>query len=160
MKKFLVALAAMAFVIVMVSGAWANTSKNVTVSASVTAKCNEITANDLTLTIDPATATDVTSSGSATTVQCTYNKPFNVTAFSAGAGGTADTDGSLAGVLKDGSKTIPYTLTYTNSFTGGGFGTATATTLVTGVAAKVVQTEANKAEEGTYSDTVTITILY
>ncbi|HPC07957.1 MAG TPA: spore coat protein U domain-containing protein, partial [Smithella sp.] len=101
-----------------------------------------------------------TSTGSATTVQCSKSKAFTVTAASAGAGGAEDNDGSLAGVLTGPGATIPYTLAYTSSFNGAGFGSATPTTLLNANAATVAIVDANAAEEGTYSDTVTITVEY
>ena len=160
MKKLMAVLAAMAFVVVMAGGAWADVTGDVDINATVSGKCNAITANDLTLTIDPATASAVTSTGSATTVQCSKSKAFTVTAASAGAGGAEDNDGSLAGVLTGPGATIPYTLAYTSSFNGAGFGSATPTTLLNANAATVAIVDANAAEEGTYSDTVTITVEY
>jgi len=161
MKKLMAVLAAMAFVVVMAGGAWAGVTGDVDINATVSGKCNAITANALTLTIDPATASDVSSTGSATTVQCSKSKAFTVTAQSANNPGV-DSDGSLAGLLKMASKAdIPYTLTYTSSFNGAGFGSATPTTLLTANAASVAVADANAAEEGNdYTDTVTITVAY
>lgn len=161
MKKLMAVLAAMAFVVVMAGGAWADVTGSVDINASVTGKCNAITANDLTLTIDPATTSAVSSTGSATTVQCSKSKAFTVTAASAGAGGAADSDGSLDGVLTGTGADIPYTLAYTSSFNGAGFGSASPTTLLTANAATVAVADANAAEEGSdYTDTVTITVVY
>jgi len=152
-------LAAMAFVVVMAGGAWADVSGTVNVNATVSGKCNAITANDLTLAIDPATASDVTSTGADTTVKCTNKKDFTVTAVS---GTNVGASGTLSSTLKSAGKTdIPYTLTYTSSFTGAGFGAAAAaTTLVTATAAKVTTADANAAEAGSYTDAVLITVVY
>ena len=49
MKKLMAVLAAMAFVVVMAGGAWADVTGDVDINATVSGKCNAITANDLTL---------------------------------------------------------------------------------------------------------------
>ncbi len=158
MKKLMVVMAAMAFVVVMAGGAWADVTGDVDIKATVSGKCNAITANDLTLAIDPATASDVTSTGADTTVKCTNNKDFTVTAVS---GANVGASGTLSSTLKGtGLTDIPYTLTYTDSFTGAGFGAAAATTLVTATAAKVTTADANAAEAGSYTDAVLITVVY
>ena len=157
MKRLLVVLVAMMMVLAMVGGALADVNDTVNINASVEGKCSAIVANDLTLTIDPATASDVTSTGSATTVKCSNNKSFTVTAVSGTNNGAA---GTLSSVLTGTGADIPYTLTYTPSFTGAGFGSAAATTLVTANAAVVATADANAAEEGTYTDAVVITVQY
>ena len=158
MKKLMAVLAAMAFVVVMAGGAWADVTGDVEINATVSGKCNAITANDLTLTIDPATTSDVVSTGADTTVKCTNKKTFNVAAVS---GTNVGASGTLSSTLKSAGKTdIPYTLTYTSSFTGAGFGGAAAQELVADNAAVVTAANANAAEEGSYSDTVTITVEY
>ncbi len=161
MKKLMTVLAAVMLMFAMTSSVWAAdvATGSVGISTSIAAKCSDISASDLTLTIDPETSTDVTSTGGATTVKCTNNKSFNVSAASVGSGNTS-TDGTLDGTMKDGTKSLNYTLAFTSNFTGAGFGSVAATTLVTANAATVTAADANAAEEGSYSDTVTITVSY
>ncbi len=159
-------------VIAMAGGAFAApptgwTDQTVLINATVKACCKNFSAGNMTLGIDPSTSAPVYSTGNLTTVQCTKTTPFYVSALSAGAGGAANTTGTLSGKLTAVSPAtnspIPYTLYFTPSFTGSGFGSATATTLITGNGdsshgVNVAATDAQAAQAGTYSDTVTLSI--
>jgi spore coat protein U-like protein len=165
MKKSLVILAAMALVIAMVGGVFAADAKSgdVAVNASVSVKCNDIAGGPLDLAIDPSTTSAVASTGTAATVQCTRTTPFTVTADSLNGVGGATGTSPLTGALKDtvgSNSNIPYTLAFTTSFTGAGFGSATPTELVAATAASVTAAAAQASQAGTYQDTVTLTISY
>ena len=174
MKKLLLIAAITMIVMAMATGAFAApptdwTNKTVLINATVSASCTNFSAGNMTLAIDPSTSTPVYSTGNLTTVQCTKSTLFNVSALSTGAGGAANTTGTLSGKLTAVSPAtnspIPYTLYFTPSFTGAGFGSATATTLITGNGnsshgVNVAATDAQAAQAGTYSDTVTLSISY
>jgi len=134
---------------------------NVTISSTVAVQCGAISAANLTLAIDPSAGTQANSTGGNTTVQCTKTTPFTVAAAGLN-GSTTGVGGTLNGNLSKGSGAdIPYALTYTSSFTGAGFGSATPTTLITGTGGAIVTaTNVQAAEAGSYSDTVTLTISY
>ncbi|MGV8056525.1 MAG: spore coat protein U domain-containing protein [Smithellaceae bacterium] len=169
MKKFvLAAVAVMLFALAGNTPAADIATGSVTVNATVNAKCGSITAGSLSLTIDPSMGGEIDSSGTSTTVQCTKSQVFNVSVSSAGGGGVASTSGTLSGKLKAaGLNDIPYTLYFTKSFTGGGLGTATPTTIIAaagssgGTSGVVVSaTDAQAAQAGAYSDTITLTVSY
>ncbi len=175
MKKNILVAAITMIVMAMAEGAFAQsvptdwTNQTVLINATVSASCTNFSAGNMTLGIDPSTSTPVYSTGNLTTVQCTKTTPFYVSALSAGTGGVANTTGTLSGKLTAVSPAtnspIPYTLYFTPSFTGSGFGSATATTLITGNGdsshgVNVAATDAQAAQAGTYSDTVTLSVSY
>jgi spore coat protein U-like protein len=172
MKKYLVVLAAMMIVIAMVSGAYAigttAVAPNVTVIAGVKEICVVGSSGTLDFgTIDPSTSIDVYATGEDTNVKCSNQTVYTVAVASGshtGSGGVFS--GVLAGTGTPASTvTIPYTLNYTPSFTGAGFGTAAPQLIVSGMGsasagAKITAANANAAQVGNYSDTVLITITY
>ncbi len=170
MKKVLFVAAVTVVVLAMAGGAFAAqaTQQNVTINATVKASCGTFGGGPLSLSIDPATGSEVDSTGTNVTVQCTKSTPFTMTAASAGAGGAASATSPLNGQLTAGGlNNIPYSLYFTTGFTGAGFGAATPQTLITAAGssssqtgAVVIQTDAQAAQAGTYSDTVTLTISY
>jgi spore coat protein U-like protein len=160
MKRILLAALVAALVIGVAGITFAGTvTATPTVSANVIKKCGTITPSNLTLTdIDPTSTSDAVSSGTATTVQCTKNSSYTVTAASGG--GAATGASPLHGTMTNSGKTLAYELAFTTGFTGNGFGTATATTLVAGNGLTVKVADFQAAEAITYSDTVTITVTY
>jgi hypothetical protein len=169
MKKILVAAAVAVVVMVMAGSAFAfvATSGDVTVTATVSSGCSAIAGGPLHVDIDPVTlgASDAISAGvTAATVQCVKHNVagyFTVDAFSAGSTLTSNT-GSLVGSLKNvGLTPIPYTLTFTASFDGNGFGgPARNVTLIGLGGVRVLNVDALAAEFGAYADTVTLTVNY
>jgi hypothetical protein len=168
MKKILVAVFVLVVGIVMAGSAFAAiaTSGDVTVNAVVSSGCSAIAGGPLNLAIDPATlgAADVTSTGTPATVQCVKHNNatyFSVDAYSAGSALTSNT-GSLVGSLKFGLLTpIPYTLTFTATFDGNGFGgPARNVALILAGGVKVLNADALAAEFGSFSDTITLTVNY
>ncbi len=172
MKKVLVMMAAVALVVIaMAGGAFAATQatqQTVNINAAVKASCGTFSGGPLSLTIDPATSGEVDSTGTDVTVQCTKDTPFTVTASSSGAGGTVSAASPLTGKLKAaGLNDITYSLYFTTGFKGAGFGSATASTLITAVGSSSGSTgavvdvgTAQAAQAGSYSDQVTLTISY
>ena len=119
--ELLLVMAGSAFAAVAISG-------DVAVTATVSSGCSAIVGGPIHVDIDPATlgASDAISTGvNPATVQCVKHNVagfFTVDAFSAGSALTSNT-GSLIGRLKSvGLTPIPYTLTFTASFDGNGFG--------------------------------------
>lgn len=169
MKKILVLAIAVA-VIGMAGSAFAATAgtANVTINATVTQNCTAISAGNLFLTIDPTTAFEVDSAGNNTKIQCTSGAPYTVNAASAGSGNNSST-GTLVGHLTAGGLSdIPYTLYFTSGFNGTGIGAAGndivlifgAGNSVTSHGVVVTTADANTAQLGSYSDTVTLTVSY
>jgi hypothetical protein len=164
MKKILVVVAAVAtFAVAMEGAVFAAdvTGPVVPVNAAVTEKCVITSNGSMDITIDPATAADLTFAVDGVVVQpnvkCTKsNTTVQVTASS---GAATSTTGSLSSTLKNASLTpIPYTFTFTSPVTGNGFGINSAVSF--GIEGTILQAEANKAEFGTYTDTVTLTLNY
>lgn len=171
MKKILLVAAIAVVVVVMAGNSYAAgsvTNNTISLSAAVTGKCSPIVPGSLTIVIDPATGT-ATSSGTDTTVQCSKNMPTSLVTVN-GIGksdgttgsGTANTSGLYSGFLVAGSgKAIGYTLAFSNTFTGNGFGANPPTTLINASSAFTVDpTTAYLAEVATYGDTITVTVAY
>jgi hypothetical protein len=167
MKKILAAVAVLVAGIVMAGSAFAlvATSGDVSVTATVASGCSAIAGGPINLAIDPVTigAANVTSTGTPATVQCVkHNVPyFSVDAYSAGSALTSNT-GALTGSLKSGLLTpIPYTLTFTSSFDGNGFGgPARNISLIGAGGVTVLNADALVAEFGAFTDTITLTVNY
>jgi spore coat protein U-like protein len=155
MKKSLVILAAMAFVIAMVGGAYAAPPLDVQVdvTGSVTQKCVVTSNGALTITIDPASAS-ATQAFTATQPQakCTKTKGTATAAVSA----TSTNSFALKGTA--GEADIPYTFTYNHTVVGNGFGSGADVNF--NIAGSVAQGDAQTAEYGSYTDTVTLTLTY
>lgn len=169
MKKILVAVTVAVAVMVMAGSAFAAiaTSGDVTVNATVSSGCSAVAGGPFALAIDPVAlgGADVISTAVApATVQCVKHNVagfFTVDAYSAGSALTSNT-GSLTGSLKAiGLTPIPYTLTFTASFDGSGFGgPARNVSLILAGGVKVLNADALAAEFGSYTDTVTLTVNY
>ena len=166
MKKILLVAVAM-IVVAMGGSAYAAilSPADINVNASVLGKCTVDTEN---AALDFGDL-DPTAGGAAipaaltgtTTVKCTRNHPFTVTAKSFNGGPAADCTGAgITGVLSDGVLgTMNYTFKCTAG-TGNGFGAGAAASL-TPSATIDMTTNANKdAYVGLYSDKVTLTITY
>jgi hypothetical protein len=169
MKKILVAVAMVAIVVMVMAGsafALIATSGDVTVNATVASGCSAVAGGPLNLAIDPVAlgGADVISTGTPATVQCVRHNVvgyFTVDAYSAGSALTSNT-GSLTGSLQSGLLTpIPYTLAFTASFDGNGFGgPARNIALILAGGVTVLNADALAAEFGAYTDTVTLTVNY
>jgi hypothetical protein len=141
------------------------TSGDVIVNAIVASGCSAVAGGPLNVAINPVGLIgDVISTGTPATTQCVKHSVvnyFKVDAYSAGSALTSNT-GSLTGSLKGGLLTpIPYTLTFTPSFDGNGFGgPARNITLIGAGGVTVLNADAIVAEFGSYTDTVTLTVNY
>jgi spore coat protein U-like protein len=151
MKKYLVVVAAIAIVIAMVSGVWANDSKDLIVTANVKDTCTAITpGTPVTISLDPIVGGAVVNGGVTTppAINCTMGATHAVTCSSL--------NGSL---LKNGSNTIAYTYTAGTvcgtNITGNG---ATAVPLNIGV--DIANGAYSNSPSGNYTDTITMTVAY
>lgn len=175
MKKLMVVLAAMAFVIIMVGGAYADTAvgPNVTVNAAVAKSCVAGTAGVLDFVIDPSSAALTINAGltKQATVFCSNKMPFTMTAQSTNkGGGEADcynAGAGITGILWDGGTATPMNYTFvcnvansnTNGSNGKGFGTGKDVSL--GISASIAQSEYQLGDAGAaYQDIITMTITY
>lgn len=168
MKKFMVVLAAMAFVIAMAGSALASRTSNVNVSGTVKDVCTGLATMTIPdITIDPSLSTSVTGTTSGT-VKCTKNHDFQVQVSSDEV--TTPQNFISAGVTgfqlkQSGAPNIPYTVkssgdvnATTGKITGNGLGAGAALTV--GIIASILQSDAADAWTGAYTDTVYLTIVY
>jgi hypothetical protein len=154
MKKYLVVLAAMVFVIVMVSGAYAAAQESnvVTVNATILEKCSFSTGTS-TITfaeIDPSDTGEKTATTSGLTYKCTNGStPASLTNLS------GDHTLASAGTPAD---TMVYTLTNSTLLVGAGFAAAgTPITITAHIQDTVYQVAKAHAD---YTGTVTLTFAY
>ena len=140
------------FLLAMAGTAMAAGTNTLTVSASVTSKC-DFTSTTSTLafgSLDPATNADATAS---TTIQAWCTKGVTSTSLSNDLGQHAS--GTTLRMSDGGTNYLPYTLGLSPaSVTGTGINTPTTITLNGTVAKADIQ----GAAAGSYSDTVTLTI--
>lgn len=157
MKKYLVVLAAMAFLIVMVGGAYAASPTTLDVTASATVKTNCVVSSGATLAFGDidADGADVNATASGISIKCTKGTVVTV----------ADNDGLDANKMQSGANRLPYTTAYTASLTGGGTGGG-GTELGDSAAGHLnfrgtvpVATAAG-VPAGVYGDTITLTLTY
>jgi hypothetical protein len=172
MKKSLVILAAMAFVIAMVSGAYAGSiAPTVAVSASVQSQCTTpVNGVFAPLSIDPSSASNQPFTVTTpSTVRCTAGRTTPSITASSTYGTTKTTPATCSGALQTGftmkeptsGDTINYSFQCNTSILGLGFGSGSDVSL--GIAATVLTADANAANYAagaTYSDTITLTVNY
>lgn len=148
MKKILVAAMVLGL-LAMGGAAWAADTQ-VTVTAVVTGTCQFLTEGTIDFALDPSTGGDVIGVVSQPTFWCTKNSSYTIT----------DDDGDNASGTTHQMKHatlnefIPYSFTYTDTGTGGG----RSTTITLDIASTVVDADYANVSEGTYSDTVTLTV--
>ena len=169
MKKFMVVLAAMAFVIAMAGSALASRTSNVNVSGTVKDVCTGLATMTIPdITIDPSLSTSVTGTTSGT-VKCTKNHDFQVQVSSDDVTTPQNfiSEGVTGFQLKQSgdAPNIPYTVkssgdvnATTGKITGNGLGAGAALTV--GIIASILQSDAADAWTGAYTDTVYLTIVY
>ncbi len=143
MKKILVLATAAMMVFVLAGGAFA--VNEVSVSATVNAKCGTVTAGNIAdFAIDPDSAVDITrktsdAGGTQPTVKCTKGTTVTVTC-------TADNGGKLIDPLDTPAGDIPFTVSCPPSYlNAGGFGAPdsidVSVTVAAGVAAAASATQ-------------------
>lgn len=150
MRRILMAMVAVAVVAMAGVAAEADTT-TVSVNATVTGTCRFLTGGSVAFTLDPASVADAAGTVTNPTFWCTNGTAYTIT----------DDDGVndvVLGVhrMRLGATTnyIPYAFSYTSTGTGGGR-TAVRTM---NIAATVVNSDFANAAEGSYADTVTLTI--
>ena len=153
MKKFIVVLAAMAFVFAMVSGviAASPTTLDVGVSATVVTNC-EVTGGTLAFGNINADGSDVNATATGISIKCTKGTAVTVT----------DNDG-VGGdnTMTDGSNLLSYSTNYTPSLTGGGTGTSgTELAGTLNFRGTVLAAAAEGVPAGNYTDTIVLTLTY
>jgi hypothetical protein len=162
MKKSLVVLAAMAFFIVMVGGAFAGTASplvpapKVVVKGTVKSACTFVSDGTITFDIDPSTSTgpitaNTTDNGTAPTVMCTMSQTPSVSC-AASAGSTLKLSDASDGI----AYTIPICGDSSHKITGDGFLDGHAVTIPVGIS--ILQTAYGPAKIGDHSDNITITV--
>ena len=151
MKKYLVVVAATAIVIAMVSGAWADDSKDLIVTARVQDTCTAINpGTPVLIPLNPMVGGAVVNGGVAVqpTINCTMGAPHAVTCT------------SLNGnKLVNGGNQIVYAYNAASvcgtNITGNG---ATAVPLTIGV--DIANGAYSSSPTGDYTDTITMTVAY
>jgi hypothetical protein len=168
MKKYMVILATMAFVIVMASWVYAaNTTQTVGATATILTMCANGTNGTLAFgPIDPSGSSTVSATGANLAYKCSKGTTFSVTGISGPNGETATTCSAspctFVGVMKStavGTDTLGYTLSITtyNGYAGTGFGAAVSIPFTGTVTQAQFQ---NAVPHADYAETVTITITY
>jgi uncharacterized membrane protein len=164
MKKYLVVLAAMAFVIAMVSGAYAanNTTQTVTATATVSTICKNGTNGTLAFgTIDPGGSSAVTASSSGLTYMCSNGTTFNISAISGATDSISGTCGAFTGHMVS---TVASTdkMSYDIACNAGpykGTGFAAGVDVVLNGTVTVAEYQ-NAVPHADYNDLMTVTIAY
>jgi spore coat protein U-like protein len=142
-----------AITMIALSGvALAADTATVAVSANVTGTCKFINKAGILPfgSLDPASGTDVIVNAAGVTqptLWCTKGTPYTIT-DDGGARGTYEMKHATLADL------IPYSFTYTPTGTGGG----RTVTLTMNIAGQVAWNDFRDASEGSYTDTVTLTI--
>lgn len=133
----------------------------VSVNGTVQAQCGQAVNGVMTINIDPSIvgiqAMIITTNA---TVKCSNQRVVTVSAASAGSGLSSGT-GSLTGTMTNGGNAINYTLDFNSTITGLGFGAGKEVGILVG--GSVAQADAENAvylAAGSYTDTVTLTIIY
>jgi spore coat protein U-like protein len=163
MKKLMVVLAAMAFVMVMVGGAWAaNTAQTVAVSAAVQSMCKNGTNGTMDFgSIDPGDTATVSKTSSGLTYKCSKGTTFNVSQLASTGAGTTGSCTGYTGTMKStttASDTLAYSVTCTaGPYTGKGFSAATPVDISGTISQSQYQ---DAVPHGDYTDTLTVTIEY
>jgi spore coat protein U-like protein len=163
MKKSLVILAAMAFVIAMVSGAFAAvTSQDVAVSAAVSKMCKLGSDGLLGFgTIDPSDTATVSASSTGLTYKCSSGTTFTITQLASAKGSTTGTCAGFTGTMKS-TATPADALAYTVTCTAGGYaGAGFSTAIPVTIDGTITQAQYQDVVPHTdYTDTLTVTITY
>ena len=142
---------AAAVLLVLAAGAASADTTTVAVSASVSGTCRFATSGTVSFTLDPAAGGTVAGTITQPTFWCTKNQAYNI---------TDDNGINRSGTIyrmKHASlnEYIPYTFTYTAAGTGSG----RSSTIAMNIASNVLEAGYIDAAQGSYSDTVTLTIL-
>lgn len=150
MKKLLVVLAAMAFLMVSATVALADT-QDVGVSANIAGTCQFISAAPVEFgPLDQTSSADATAAGSVS-FWCTNNALYTLTDED----GLGE-DGAFSGTLiGSGSDTITYSLLYNNT---SGSGSGKTTPIVSTINGTILNAAYIDVEAGSYTETVTFTI--
>jgi spore coat protein U-like protein len=160
MRKILVVLAAMAFIVFMASGVYAagTVSPTVAAKATVSAGCTASSDGviDFGFLVSGDTATVNATVTTAPTIYCTTGTSASVTAASAN---TTGTDFRLKG---SGSDYINYTFNFTSTVMGKGYSTSIGGSGTGNLAmsASVSPTYYNAVPAGAYTDTITLTLSF
>jgi len=163
MKKILVVAAVEMMVMALAGGVFAAPPLDVQVgvNAAVTNKCAVTSPGALNITIDPELTVDQPFTPLEPVAHCTKTKggmDASITAESTNAGTTSNT-GTLVGSLDSGAgNPIPYTFTFNPTVVGNGFGAGAPVAF--GIGGSVASGDAQVAEYGSYTDTVTLTLAY
>ncbi|KQC11539.1 MAG: hypothetical protein APR62_01515 [Smithella sp. SDB] len=166
MKRFIIVLAAVVFVITMFGSVFASDTSNVSVSATVSNTCSVLapmTIDDIAVDLSQAGPFAESTSG---TVRCTNGHNFQINVSSADVttptafiGGT----GVSGFKLKSGTDILNYSVISggnVNSTTGVITGQGFSTDVTIGITASIPVTGNETAPAGNYSDTVYLTIVY
>lgn len=151
MKKSLVVVAAMAIVIAMVSGVWANDSKDLIVTATVKDTCTAITpGTPVPIALDPIVGGAVVNGGVTTppSINCTMGALHAVTCS------------SLNGnKLVNGVNSIAYTYT-AGTVCGTNISGNGATAVLLPIGVDIANGAYSNSPSGSYTDTITMTVAY
>ena len=137
----------------------------ININATVTGTCKFNTGlSNVSLTLDPTATTTVNSSPDNVYYRCTNGTvpSFDLTPATTGTGVTpiaslgASATGSGAGLLSNGTQTIPYTFSATGGGNGTGMGAGNDLTLA--VTVSVDQTNAANVPAGSYLDTIAVNV--
>lgn len=148
MKKLMVVLTAMAFLMVSATVALADT-QDVEVTAKITGTCQFNSAVDVAFGTLDQTVTDNAEATGSVIFWCTKNTNYTLSDSKGGS------DGSLSSTMSNGSESISYSLTYSN-YSGAGAGKTSPIT--SALAGTILNADYVDAEAGDYSDTITFTI--
>ncbi len=161
MKKLLLAAAVVVIGIGLAGNTIAGTvNPLVSVAATVSAKCTYMNPGALTINIDPTLSGAQNMTVTQPQVKCTNKRTVAISAASAGSSSTSTT-GTLTGSLtQTGVSSIPYTFTFAPTPVGNGFGSGA--DLAINIAGSVLEADAQAAQyaDGSYTDTVTLTVTY
>ena len=170
MKKNMVILAAMTFVIVMASGAYAaTTTQTVAASATISAICANGTNGTLAFgVIDPSGGSTINGTGAGLAYKCSNGTTFKVTALAGANGGStpacpASGACTMVGSMKSTSTPadlLAYTVSITSvgaPYVGTGFSAAVSIPLTGTITVAQFQNAVHHAD---YTEVVTVTITY
>lgn len=155
MKKNIVMAAVAVGVLVMANGAFAAAPLDVQVdvTANVTQKCDVAANGTLDITIDPAASAVQNFTAVQPQAKCTKTKGVTTAAV------TATSLNSFKLVGTAGEAAIPYTFTKNATVVGNGFGSG-ASDVDFNIGGSIAAVDANAADYGSYTDTVTLTLAY
>lgn len=154
MKKMVMVAIIMIMAVAMAGGAYAAPPLDVqvNVNATVTQKCVVATPGALDIVIDPTVSGNQAFIATQPSAKCTKTKGAATAAVSA----TSLNTFNLAGTA--GEADIPYTFTFNPTVVGNGFGAGADVDF--GIGGYVAEADANVAEYGSYTDTITMTLAY